>query len=156
MKALFKPFALATLYGIVAVMAIWALATAAGVDFTVSTLGMPIPAPAFVIFSIFGGLGAWVVSAMLLKTKTPRKTGQLVGWLVLIASIATPLSGTSDLMAMQFQSCISASSGGLSMGIVSFSRSYARQLWNIFVFQYFWLVDRIQRCPLRWRRRSCA
>jgi hypothetical protein len=100
MKALFKPFALATVYGIVAVMAIWAIATAAGVDFTVSTLGMPIPAPAFVIFSIVGGLGAWVVSGMINKTKTPRKTGQLVGWLVLVASIATPLSGTSDLLAI--------------------------------------------------------
>ena len=100
MKTLLKPFSLATLYGIIAVMVIWAIASAAGVDFTVSTLGMPIPAPAFVIFSIFGGLGALVVSGMLLKTKTPRKTGQLVGWLVLIASIATPLSGTSDLMAI--------------------------------------------------------
>ena len=100
MKTLFKPFALATLYGIIAVMAVWAIAVAVGVDFTVSTLGMPIPAPAFVIFSIVGGLGALVVSSMLLKTKTPRKTGQIVGWLVLIASIATPLSGTSDLMAI--------------------------------------------------------
>jgi hypothetical protein len=100
MKTLLKPFALATLYGIIAVMAVWAIASAAGVDFTVSTLGMPIPAPAFVIFSIVGGLGALVVSSMLLKTKTPRKTGQIIGWLVLIASIATPLSGTSDLMAI--------------------------------------------------------
>lgn len=100
MKTLFKPFALATLYGIIAVMAVWAIASAAGVDFTVSTLGMPIPAPAFVIFSIVGGLGALLVSSMLLKTKTPRKTGQIIGWLVLIASIATPLSGTSDLMAI--------------------------------------------------------
>jgi Family of unknown function (DUF6069) len=100
MKTLLKPFSLATLYGIIAVMAVWAIASAAGVDFTVSTLGMPIPAPAFVIFSIVGGIGALVVSGMLLKTKTPRKTGQLVGWLVLIASIATPLSGTTDLMAI--------------------------------------------------------
>jgi hypothetical protein len=100
MKTLLKPFSLATLYGIVAVMAVWAIASAAGVDFTVSTLGMPIPAPAFVIFSIVGGLGALVVSAALLKTKTPRNTGQIVGWLVLIASIATPLSGTTDLMAI--------------------------------------------------------
>ena len=100
MKQLFKPFALATLMGIVAVMAVWATASALGVDFTVSTLGMPIPAPAFVIFSIFGGLGALVVSAALLKTKTPKKTGQIIGWLVLVASIATPLSGTSDLMAI--------------------------------------------------------
>lgn len=100
MKTLLKPFSLATLYGIVAVMAVWAIASAAGVDFTVSTLGMPIPAPAFVIFSIVGGLGALVVSAALLKTKTPRKTGQIIGWLVLIASIATPLSGTTDLMAI--------------------------------------------------------
>jgi hypothetical protein len=100
MKTLFKPFALATLMGIVAVMAVWGVSVVLGVDFTVSTLGMPIPAPAFVIFSIFGGLGALVVSGALLKTKTPRKTGQLIGWLVLIASIATPLSGTTDLMAI--------------------------------------------------------
>jgi hypothetical protein len=100
MKTLFKPFALATLYGIIAVMVVWAISIAIGVDFTVATLGMPIPAPAFVIFSIVGGLGALVVSSMLLKTKTPRKTGQIIGWLVLIASIATPLSGTSDLMAI--------------------------------------------------------
>jgi hypothetical protein len=100
MKKLFKPFALATVMGIVSVMAVWAIASALGVDFTVSTLGMPIPAPAFVIFSIVGGLGALIVSAALLKTKTPRKTGQIVGWLVLVASIATPLSGTSDLAAI--------------------------------------------------------
>jgi hypothetical protein len=100
MKQLFKPFALATLLGIVAVMAVWAIASAFGVDFTVSTLGMPIPAPAFVIFSIIGGLGALLVSSALLKSKTPRKTGQIVGWVVLVASIATPLSGTSDLAAI--------------------------------------------------------
>jgi hypothetical protein len=100
MKTLFRPFALATLMGIVAVMAVWGVPVILGVDFTVSTLGMPIPAAAFVIFSIFGGLGALVVSGALLKTKTPRKTGQMIGWLVLIASIATPLSGTSDLMAI--------------------------------------------------------
>ena len=100
MKTLFKPFALATLYGIIAVMVVWSISVAIGVDFTVATLGMPIPAPAFVIFSIVGGLGALVVSSILLKTKTPRKTGQIIGWLVLIASIATPLSGTSDLMAI--------------------------------------------------------
>jgi hypothetical protein len=100
MKQLFKPFALATLMGIVAVMAVWAIASALGVDFTVSTLGMPIPAPAFVIFSIVGGLGALAVSAALLKTKTPKKNGQIIGWFVLIASIATPLSGTSDFAAI--------------------------------------------------------
>ena len=86
--------------GVVSVMVVWAIATALGVDFTVSTLGMPIPAVAFVIFSVVGGVGALVVSAMLLKTKTPRKIGQLIGWVVLIGSIATPLSGTSDLMAI--------------------------------------------------------
>ena len=53
MKTLFRPFALATLMGIVAVMAVWGVAVILGVDFTVSTLGMPIPAAAFVIFSIF-------------------------------------------------------------------------------------------------------
>jgi hypothetical protein len=100
MKALFKPFSVATLYGVIAVMAVWASAEALGVDFTVSTIGMPIPAVAFVIFSVFGGFGAWLVSSLLLKTKTPKKTGQIIGWLVLIGSIATPLSGTSDLMAI--------------------------------------------------------
>jgi hypothetical protein len=41
-----------------------------------------------------------VVSGLLLNTKTPKKTGQIVAWLVLIGSIATPLSGTSDLAAI--------------------------------------------------------
>ena len=100
MKTLFRPFALATLMGIVAVMAVWGAAVILGVDFTVSTLGMPIPAAAFVIFSIFGGLGALVLSAALLKTKTPRQTGQIIGWLVLIGSIVTPISGTQDLAAI--------------------------------------------------------
>jgi hypothetical protein len=100
MKALLKPFSIATAYGILSVLAVWAIATALGTDFTVSTLGMPIPAPAFVIFSIVGGLGALVVSSLLLKTKTPKRTGQIVGWIVLIASIATPLSGTTDLAAI--------------------------------------------------------
>lgn len=100
MKALLKPFSIATAYGILAVLAVWAIATALGTDFTVSTLGMPIPAPAFVIFSIVGGLGALAVSSLLLKTKTPKRTGQIVGWFVLIASIATPLSGTTDLAAI--------------------------------------------------------
>ena len=99
-KDLLKPFAIATSMGIVAVMVVWAIASALGVDFTVSTLGMPIPAPAFVIFSIVGGVGAWVVSGFLLSTKTPRKTGQIVGWLVLVASIAAALSGTTDLAAI--------------------------------------------------------
>lgn len=100
MKRLLKPFALATGLGIIAVMAVWAIASALGTDFTVSTLGMPIPAPAFVIFSVVGGLGAWLVSGLLLKTKTPKRTGQIIGWLVLIGSIATPLSGTTDLAAI--------------------------------------------------------
>jgi hypothetical protein len=100
MKALLKPFSIATAYGILSVLAVWAIATALGTDFTVSTLGMPIPAPAFVIFSIVGGLGALVVSSLLLKTKTPKRTGQIVGWIVLSASIATPLSGTTDLAAI--------------------------------------------------------
>ena len=99
-KDVLKAFAIATSMGIVAVMVVWAIASALGVDFTVSTLGMPIPAPAFVIFSIVGGVGAWVVSGFLLSTKTPRKTGQIVGWLVLVASIAAALSGTTDLAAI--------------------------------------------------------
>ena len=100
MKALLKPFSIATGYGIVAVLATWAIATGLGTDFTVATLGMPIPAPAFVIFSIVGGVGALLVSSFLLKTKTPKRNGQVIGWIVLIASIATPLSGTADLAAI--------------------------------------------------------
>jgi hypothetical protein len=100
MKALLKPFSIATAYGILAVLAVWAIATALGTDFTVSPLGMPIPAPAVVVFSIVGGLGALVVSSLLLKTKTPKRTGQIVGWIFLIASIATPLNGTTDLAAI--------------------------------------------------------
>lgn len=100
MKELLKPFAIATGLGIVAVMATWAIATALGTDFTVSTLGMPIPAPAFIIFSIVGGLGALLVSTLLLRTKSPKRTGQIIGWLVLLGSIATPLSGTTDIAAI--------------------------------------------------------
>ena len=77
--------------GIVAVMVVWAIASALGVDFTVSTLGMPIPAPAFVIFSIVGGVGAWVVSGFLLSTKTPRKTGQIVAIMATHFAIGVPL-----------------------------------------------------------------
>lgn len=99
-KQLLKPFGNATVLGIIAVLAVWGLATAIGVDFTVSTLGMPIPVAAFVVFSIFGGVGAWLVSGALLRTSSPRRNGQIVGWLVLIGSIVTPLSGTSDLAAI--------------------------------------------------------
>lgn len=100
MKELLKPFSIATGLGIVAVIATWAIATALGTDFTVSTLGMPIPAPAFIIFSIVGGVGALTVSTLLLRTKTPKRNGQIIGWIVLLGSIATPLSGTSDLAAI--------------------------------------------------------
>jgi hypothetical protein len=99
-KNLIKPFAIATTLGVIAVLATWLVATALQVDFTVSNVGRPIPVPVFVTFSVVGGIGAFLVSALLLKTKTPRKTGQIIGWFVLIASIATPLSGTSDLAAI--------------------------------------------------------
>lgn len=99
-KNLIKPFAIATTLGVIAVLATWLVATALQVDFTVSNVGMPIPVPVFVTFSVVGGIGAFLVSVLLLKTKTPRKTGQIIGWFVLIASIATPLSGTSDLAAI--------------------------------------------------------
>ena len=55
---------------------------------------------AFVAFSKIGGLGAWLVSGLLLKTSNPKRVGQIIGWLVLIGSIVTPLSGTSDLPAI--------------------------------------------------------
>jgi hypothetical protein len=99
-KSLFKPFAIATFLGVLAVLATWLVATALNVDFTVSNVGRPIPVPVFVTFSVFGGIGALLVSMLLLKTKTPRKTGQILGWFVLLASIVTPLSGTSDLAAI--------------------------------------------------------
>lgn len=99
-KNLLKPFAIATVLGVIAVLITWVIATALNVDFTVSNVGMAIPLPVFVTFSIFGAVGALLVSIALLRTKTPRKTGQLVGWFVLIASIVTPLSGTSDLAAI--------------------------------------------------------
>ena len=100
MKSLLKPFALATLMGIAAVVAIWAIAVALDVNLLVQPLNIQISPEAFVVFSLVGAAGAFFVSAILLKTKTPRKTGQIIGWLVLIASIATPLSGTQDLMAI--------------------------------------------------------
>ena len=99
-KELFRPFSTATGLGVLSVLAVWALASALGVDFTVSTLGMPIPVAAFIAFSIFGGLGALVVSSLLTKTSNPKRNGQIIGWIVLLGSIVTPLSGTSDLAAI--------------------------------------------------------
>ena len=99
-KELFRPFSTATGLGVLSVLAVWALASALGVDFTVSTLGMPIPVAAFIAFSIFGGLGALVVSSLLTKTSSPKRNGQIIGWIVLLGSIVTPLSGTSDLAAI--------------------------------------------------------
>lgn len=100
MKALIKPFSLATALGIVSVLAVWAVSLALNVDLLVQPLNSVISPAAFVVFSLVGALGAFLVSVLLLRTKTPRKTGQIVGWLVLVASIATPLSGTQDLMAI--------------------------------------------------------
>lgn len=99
-KELFKPFSKATALGVLSVLAVWALASAIGVDFTVSTLGMPIPVAAFVAFSMIGGVGALLVSALLARTSKPRRNGQIIGWLVLLGSIATPLSGTTDPVAI--------------------------------------------------------
>lgn len=99
-KELFKPFSTATGLGVLSVLAVWALASFLGVDFTVQPLGMPIPVAAFIAFSIFGGLGALVVSSLLTKTSKPKRNGQIIGWIVLLGSIATPLSGTSDLAAI--------------------------------------------------------
>ena len=99
-KNLIKPFAIATTLGVIAVIATWLVATSLQVDFTVSNVGRPIPVTVFVTFSVGGGIGAFLVSVLLLKTKTPQKTGQIIGWFVLIASIAAPLSGTSDFAAI--------------------------------------------------------
>lgn len=100
MKALIKPFSLATALGVVSVLAVWAVSLALNVDLMVEPLNRVISPDFFVIFSLVGALGAFLVSVLLLRTKTPRKTGQIVGWLVLVASIATPLWGTQDLMAI--------------------------------------------------------
>ena len=100
MKALVKPFALATLMGMAAVLAIWGVAVLLNVNLLVQPLNIQISPVAFVVFSVVGALGAFVVSVILLRTKTPRKTGQIIGWVVLIGSIATPLSGTQDLAAI--------------------------------------------------------
>ena len=100
MKALLKPFAIATSYGILSVLAVWAIATALGTDFTVSNVGRAIPVEVFVTFSLVGAVGAFLVNSLLLKTKTPKRNGQILGWVVLIGSIVTPLSGTSDLAAI--------------------------------------------------------
>ncbi len=102
MKALIKPFALATALGIASVLAIWGLSLALNVNLLVQPMNIVISPTAFVVFSLVGALGAFLVSVILLRTKTPRKTGQIIGWLVLIASIATPLSGTQDLVAIIF------------------------------------------------------
>jgi hypothetical protein len=102
MKALVKPFALATLLGIISVLAIWGLSLALNVNLLVQPLNMVISPTAFVVFSLVGAVGAFVVSVILLRVKTPRKTGQIIGWFVLVASIATPLSGTQDLVAIIF------------------------------------------------------
>jgi hypothetical protein len=100
MKDLLKPFSIATAMGIVAVLAVWGVAILFGTDFTVSNLGVPIPVSGFVVFSLIGALGALIASVLILKTKSPRRNGQVIGWLVLIGSIVTPLSGTSDLAAI--------------------------------------------------------
>lgn len=100
MKALIVPFSLATLLGIVSVLVVWGISLALNVNLLVQPLNMVISPTAFVVFSLVGAVGAFLVSAVLLRTKTPRKTGQILGWLVLVASIATPLSGTQDLMAI--------------------------------------------------------
>lgn len=99
-KKLLKPFAIATVLGVISVLLTWLVATTLHVDFTVSNVGRPIPVPVFITFSVAGGIGAYVVSVLLLRTRAPRKTGQLVGWFVLLASIVTPLSGTSNLAAI--------------------------------------------------------
>jgi hypothetical protein len=102
MKTLVTPFAVATLLGIGSVLAIWGLSLALNVNLLVQPLNIVISPTAFIVFSLVGALGAFVVNLILLRTKTPRRTGQIVGWLVLVASIATPLSGTQDLVAIIF------------------------------------------------------
>lgn len=100
MKALIAPFAIATLLGIASVLAVWGVSRALNVNLLVQPLNIVISPTAFVVFSLVGALGAFLVSAILLRTKTPRKIGQILGWVVLVGSIATPLSGTDDVMAI--------------------------------------------------------
>jgi hypothetical protein len=61
-----------------------------------------------VLFSLAAGVGTWLLSYLLLKNKTPRKTALTVSWVLLGASILAPLSATGDgflifwLMATHF------------------------------------------------------
>ena len=93
---------MATLLGIITVLAIWGLSLALNVNLLVQPLNIVISPTAFIVFSLVGAVGAFLVSVILLRVKTPRKTGQIIGWFVLVASIATPLSGTQDLVAIIF------------------------------------------------------
>jgi hypothetical protein len=102
MKALVKPFAVATVLGVFSVLAVWGLSLTLKVNLLVQPMNIVISPTAFVVFSLVGALGAFLVSVILLRVKSPRRTGQILGWLVLVASIATPLSGTQDLMAIIF------------------------------------------------------
>jgi predicted MFS family arabinose efflux permease len=95
---LFRPFLKATLLGATSVLGFYFLGVFLRIDYTVSTIGEPIPPIAFVIFSIAAGIGAWLMSYLLLKNKTPRRTALTTSWVVLAASIVTPLSGTTDPM----------------------------------------------------------
>jgi hypothetical protein len=105
---LFRPFLKATLLGATSVLGFYFLGVFLRIDYTVSTLGAPIPPLAFVLFSLAAGVGAWLLSYLLLKNKTPRKTALTVSWVLLGASIFAPLSATGDgflifwLMATHF------------------------------------------------------
>jgi nucleoside recognition membrane protein YjiH len=106
---LFPSFVKATLLGMTSVLGFYFLAAFFRVDFTVQTIGAPVPVIAFLIFSLLGGVGAWLVSWQLAnRAKTPRTTGQIIAWVVLVGSIVTPLAGTANpltifwLMATHF------------------------------------------------------
>jgi hypothetical protein len=94
---LFPSFVKATLLGMTSVLGFYFVGVFLQVDYTVQTLGQPIPVIAFLILSLVGGVGAWVVSWLLSnRAKTPRTTGQIIAWVALIGSIVAPLSGTSN------------------------------------------------------------
>jgi hypothetical protein len=106
---IFPSFVKATLLGMTSVLGFYFLAAFFRVDFTVQPLGGPIPVIAFLLLSLLAGAGAWVISWQLAnRAPTPRSTGQIIAWVVLVGSIAGPLSSTSSgltifwLMATHF------------------------------------------------------
>jgi hypothetical protein len=97
----FPSFVKATLLGMTSVLGFYFLAAFFRVDFVVQPLGGPIPVIAFLVLSLLAGVGAWVMSWLLAnRAKTPRTTGQIIAWVVLVGSIAGPLASSTNGMTI--------------------------------------------------------